>query len=103
MQRPPNLGPAAYVPQDLLFNKRVRQNQRSLLLADKPGDFRPIFVLPVIRSESRRCRSVVGRTSGEGLLTSSPSVDRSAQSADRRTRMANRSRTERSVVIVHAT
>jgi hypothetical protein len=55
------------------------------------GDFRPTFVLPVIRSESRRCRSVVGRTSGERPLTSSPSVDRSAQSADRRTRMANRS------------
>jgi hypothetical protein len=35
--------------------------------------------------------------------TSSPSVDRSALSADPRTRMANRSPTERSVVIVHAT
>jgi hypothetical protein len=39
----------------------------------------------------------------ETPLTSSPSVDRSAQSADRRTRMASRSGTERSVVIVHAT
>jgi hypothetical protein len=74
-----------------------------LLFTGKPGDFRPTFVSPVIRAESRKCRSVVGRTSAERLLTSSPSVDRSAQSADRRTRMANRSRTERSVVIVHAT
>jgi hypothetical protein len=35
--------------------------------------------------------------------TRSPSVHHSAQSADRRTRMASRSRAERSVVIVHAT
>src|ERR1019366_53809 len=43
-------------------------------LADKPEGFRPTFVLPVIRSESRRCRSVAGRTSVERPRTGSPFV-----------------------------
>ena len=50
-------------------------------------------------------KSVPVRNYAASRRTSCPGcyVDRSAQSADRRTRMANRSRTERSVVTVHAT
>jgi hypothetical protein len=68
-----------------------------------PDQVRPTFVSLAIRSECRRCRSVARRTSVEtphGLAIRAPQPHNQRTAG---TRVARRSRAERSVVVVHET
>jgi hypothetical protein len=85
----------------LAFNRTVVTRYRIALEQHRCAQSTINLRLAAIRRPAYE--EVVGRTSVERPRTCSPSAHHSAQSADCRTRMARRSRAERSVVIVHGT